>query len=70
MTPAIIKSRLLQAQLKELKLIVEEMKATPPANMTELVDVCSEVQDELKTSATVLRAGLVIASDAQSDGDA
>ena len=68
MTPARIRIRILKAQMDELRLIVTELKATPPANMNELVAACCEVRDEVASALTALDRAAV-ATDAQSDGD-
>jgi hypothetical protein len=47
MTPEIIHARLLKAQQVELRRIVEELQAYPPANIVELLSVCREAQDEI-----------------------
>lgn len=71
MTPARIRIRILQAQSNELHRIIEELKATKPPNMAELVAVCREVQDELKAAATALQGGrAAVATDQQSEGNA
>jgi len=55
MTPIGIRVRLLRVQSAELIRIVTELKATKPANVVELVNVCREVQDEIKAAATAMQ---------------
>ena len=54
MTPARIRIRLLQAQSNELHHIIEELKATQPSNMNELVATCCEVRNEVAAAVAAL----------------
>lgn len=56
MTPTTIRARLLTAQLAELRLIVTELKATRPDNMTDLANVCIEAQAEIRAAAVALQS--------------
>ncbi len=55
MTPSGIRFRLLKVQHDELVRIVEAMKDSKPANMAELLNVCREVQAEIKAAATAMQ---------------
>ena len=61
MNHATIKIRILQAQTNELHRIIEELKATSPANAAELVVACCEVRDDITAGLRVLdlAAGMI-----------
>ncbi len=55
MTPATIQARLLSARQTELRRIVEELQAWPPANIVELLAACRDEQDAISVESRRLQ---------------
>lgn len=57
MTRTGLRIRLLRVQVDEIRLIIAELKSTPPANVVELLTACREAQDTIKAEAVAVAIG-------------